>query len=107
MIVELKYERKIIMLRVQPEKVFQVMKNKLEKYGVNPDIASECAQLLIENSIDGIYSHGINRFPRVISYLEKGYIKPNNKPERIMSSGAFERYGRNGEFIQGHCLVEL
>jgi 3-dehydro-L-gulonate 2-dehydrogenase len=50
---------------------------------------------LVENSIDGIYSHGVNRFPRIISYLEKGYIKPNNKPQKVMGTGSFERWDGN------------
>ena len=26
------------------------------------------------NSLDGVYSHGVNRFPRVVEYLDKGEI---------------------------------
>lgn len=83
------------MLRIGQEELSAVMQNKLEKYGVGSDIAKTCADLLVENSIDGIYSHGVNRFPRIISYLEKGYIKPNNKPQKIMGCGAFERWDGN------------
>lgn len=80
------------MIRIDKDKLSGVMKSKLEKYGVESDIAAECAKLLVENSIDGIYSHGVNRFPRLISYLKKGYIKPNNRPEKIAGFGAFERW---------------
>ena len=62
------------MLRIQPEEMKSVMVEKLLAHGVPEDISNDCADLLVENSLDGIYSHGVNRFPRLISYLEKDYI---------------------------------
>lgn len=83
------------MPRLNQNEVFEVMKEKLIKYGVNEETAIICANSLVQNSIDGVYSHGVNRFPRVISYLEKDYIKPENKPECIQSFGAFEKWDGN------------
>ena len=40
----------------------------------------------------GVYSHGLNRFPRVVEYLKKGEIDPKVKAEKIMGFGAFERW---------------
>ena len=40
----------------------------------------------------GVYSHGLNRFPRVVEYLKKGEIDPKVKTEKIMGFGAFERW---------------
>ena len=71
------------------------MAEKLQKHGVGKDVAMECAEQLVQNSIDGIISHGVNRFPRIISYLKKGYIKPDNKPIKISSMGAFEQWDGN------------
>jgi 3-dehydro-L-gulonate 2-dehydrogenase len=84
------------MNRISAEKIIEVMIEKLKKHGVEDDqIARECAELLTQNSIDGIYSHGVNRFPRLVSYLDKGYIKPNNKPTLIASYGAVEKWDGN------------
>ncbi len=83
------------MKRIDKKELLDVMVEKLQKNGMDIDIAIECSTQLVENSIDGIYSHGVNRFPRIISYLDKGYIKPNNKPTKIMSLGAFEQWDGN------------
>ena len=40
----------------------------------------------------GVYSHGLNRFPRVVSYLEKGEIDPNARATCEMKMGAIERW---------------
>lgn len=80
---------------LKKEEVEKVLKNGLLKHGVSEEVAADCAKLLVENSLDGIYSHGVNRYPRLISYLEKGYIKPNNKPECIKSLGAMEQWDGN------------
>ena len=45
-----------------------------------------------QNSLDGIYSHGINRFPRVVEYLDKGEINPDVVATCEMSMGAIERW---------------
>jgi len=93
------------MIRIAYDELFSVLKSKLEKYGTNQEIAEECSRLLLENSIDGIYSHGVHRFPRIISYIQKGYIKPNNKPEKIGSFGAFERW--DGNFGMGNTNAKM
>lgn len=48
----------------------------LLKNGFDEETSSLSAKLFADNSLDGIYSHGVNRFPRVMSYIEKGYINP-------------------------------
>lgn len=83
------------MLRIRQEEMYDVMTKKLTEHGVPKDIAEDCARLLVENSLDGIYSHGVNRFPRLISYLEKDYIHPDQKPSLIQSYGAFEKWDGN------------
>jgi 3-dehydro-L-gulonate 2-dehydrogenase len=64
----------------------------LIKKGFAPEAAAESARLFTENSLDGIYSHGVLRFPRVIEYIDKGYIDPRAMAEKIDGLGAFERW---------------
>ncbi|HWA36034.1 MAG TPA: Ldh family oxidoreductase, partial [Cyclobacteriaceae bacterium] len=49
-------------------------------YGFKPDRAKTCASVFIGNSLDGVYSHGINRFARFIGYVRDGGIKPDAIP---------------------------
>lgn len=83
------------MPRLKAEEVLSVLKAGLIKNGVGEEVAQASAALLVQNSLDGIYSHGVNRYPRIISYLQKGYIKPDNKPECIASFGALEKWDGN------------
>lgn len=67
----------------------------LTKKGMEEKDARESAEIFAENSLDGIYSHGVNRFPRVIEYIDKGYIDLKARPELISGFGAFERWSGN------------
>ena len=53
---------------------YEVMVNEFErvltKYGFEPKDAKASAELFAQNSMAGVYSHGLNRFPRVVEYLE-------------------------------------
>ncbi|MDD3996186.1 MAG: 3-dehydro-L-gulonate 2-dehydrogenase [Sphaerochaetaceae bacterium] len=86
------------MIRIPKDEMQNVMVEKLIKKGVKKDVAVNCAEQLVENSVDGIYSHGVNRFPRIITYLKKGYIHPNEQPSMVFSLGAFEQWDGNLAF---------
>jgi 3-dehydro-L-gulonate 2-dehydrogenase len=70
--------------------MFNVVRDCLRKHGADEEIACSSARNIAENSLCGVYSHGLNRFPRIISMIKKGRIKPNNRPERVSQAGAFE-----------------
>lgn len=57
--------------------------------------ADKCADIFATNSLEGIYSHGIYRFPRFVNYIKKGYVNPNAEPEIVHSSGALEQWTGN------------
>ncbi len=67
-------------------------KRVLTKKGCEGEIAELSARLMAETSLDGVYSHGVNRFARVVDYIDKGYINPNARPTRVDGIGAFERW---------------
>lgn len=83
------------MPRIQFEDLKAEFKRVLIKKGCNDDIADLSAQLFTETSCDGIYSHGVNRFPRVVEYIDKGYISVNALPAKIEGMGGFERWDAN------------
>ena len=82
-------------MRIQFDDMLNEFKRVLIKKGLNEEDAYISAKLFAENSLDGVYSHGINRFPRVISYIDKGYIDLNAKAEKIDGNGCFERWNGN------------
>lgn len=80
------------MLRIKYEELEAEFKRVLISRGFNEKNASDAAAVFAQNSLDGIYSHGINRFPRVVEYLDKGEIDPDVVATCEMSMGAIERW---------------
>jgi 3-dehydro-L-gulonate 2-dehydrogenase len=57
--------------------------------------ADRCAEIFVLNSLEGVSSHGVNRFPRFIGNIKKGYINPDSEPSVIKSVGALEQWNGN------------
>jgi len=79
-------------MRIPYEQLKNTFETILLKKGVETQAAKIAAENFAQTSVDGIYSHGVNRFPRVVSYLEKGVIDGKAKPTCINSFGSFERW---------------
>lgn len=60
--------------------------------GVKPDVAEECATLFADTTLTGVYSHGVNRFPRFIQQLRAGHVLPDAQPTKVLSLGAIEQW---------------
>lgn len=67
----------------------------LLKYGFEKQKASLCANIFADNSRDGIYSHGLNRFPTFIQYVKDGHINIYTEPEKINCEGVMEHWDGN------------
>jgi 3-dehydro-L-gulonate 2-dehydrogenase len=52
--------------------------------------AETCAHIFASNSLDGVYSHGLNRFPSFVKQVKKGLINPAAEPECIEAANAME-----------------
>ena len=63
-------------MRVPYETMLAEFERVLKKYGFSPERAHEAAEIFAQNSLAGVFSHGLNRFPRVVEYLRKGEIDP-------------------------------
>ena len=79
------------MKRVAYEEMVAQFTRVLGKHGFTPSDAKDAAVIFAQNSLSGVYSHGLNRFPRVVSYLEKGEIDPLARAECISRMGSMER----------------
>jgi 3-dehydro-L-gulonate 2-dehydrogenase len=67
-------------------------KRVLIKIGLAPERAALCARLLAENTLDGVASHGVNRFAGFVEKINGGYFKANVEPRKTASFGAWEQW---------------
>ena len=79
-------------MRIMYDDMIREFKRILNKYGFTPEKAEIAAKIFATNSLAGVYSHGLNRFPVVIDYLKRGVIDPNTEAECISRSGSVERW---------------
>lgn len=82
-------------IRVSYSEMKSAFKRILLQNNFTEEKAERCAEIFTTNSVEGIYSHGIYRFPRFVDYIKKGLVIPDNEPEKIHSVGAFEQWQGN------------
>jgi len=64
----------------------------LLKYGVEPGRAERSAALFADTDRDGVYSHGLNRFPSLIRTIEKGEVDVSALAAFDAKVGIMERW---------------
>ncbi|MEJ7589515.1 MAG: 3-dehydro-L-gulonate 2-dehydrogenase [Ferruginibacter sp.] len=80
---------------VSSQQMQECFSSVLIKAGFANDRANECATIFTANSIDGIYTHGINRFPRFVQYIKDGYVRPAAVPSIKNKFGGIEQWDGN------------
>jgi 3-dehydro-L-gulonate 2-dehydrogenase len=83
-------------VRIAPSELRAEYSRVLQAAGVAEDRAALVAGILTENQIDGVYSHGLNRFGALLKQLSPAagaaQTKPNATPEAVGSLGALEQW---------------
>ena len=67
----------------------------LLKIGFSEPRAEKCAEIFTMNSLDGVNSHGINRFPRFVNNVIEGHVKPDAVPILQHKFGSLEQWDGN------------
>jgi len=67
----------------------------LLEHGFGEIGAKLCASIFTENSIDGIYTHGVNRFPKFVEYVKEKHIKVDAVITHESGSGTLEQWTGN------------
>jgi 3-dehydro-L-gulonate 2-dehydrogenase len=75
--------------------MLQLFTTILLKQGLTPEKAGQCAEVFTNNSIDGVYTHGVNRFPRFVEYIQKGYIDIHAEPTLKHQFGGVQQWDGN------------
>jgi len=82
-------------MRIPFQQVCDVLLRALLNLGFAQERARLCAQLFAETSRDGVYSHGLERFPRFVRSIHKGLVNAQAEPSLISTHGALERWNGN------------
>lgn len=91
--------------RISYNEMKSVFTQVLLKYNLEESKAKRCAEIFATNSLEGVYSHGVYRFPRFIEYIHKGYVKVDATAELVSASGALEQW--NGNLGPGPVNAEI
>jgi 3-dehydro-L-gulonate 2-dehydrogenase len=85
---------------VSPEKMHKHFASVLLKLGFAPEKADTIAEIFTANSVDGIYTHGVNRFPVFVKYVKSGHVKTDAVPTLRHKIGGIEQWdGHQGPGI--------
>jgi 3-dehydro-L-gulonate 2-dehydrogenase len=85
------------MQRLRFEEVQLQLAAVLRKLGFTTERAALSARLFAETTRDGVYSHGVNRFPRFVAMIRNGSVDPAAEPRIVSRFGALERWdGQRG-----------
>lgn len=78
---------------------FEQLKAEFKRILINLNFPEEradlCAQVFAENSRDGVYTHGLNRFPTFVRYIKEGVIDAYSEPQQVNAFGAIEQWDGN------------
>ena len=83
------------MLRIPYADLHEALKKGLIHLGLTEDRAALCARLFAETTRDGVYTHGLNRFPRFEAMIRNGTIDIHAEPTLTTSCGSIERWNGN------------
>ena len=79
-------------IRIPYPEMQSEFKRILLNHGFTEKKAETCARIFAENSLEGIYSHGVYRFPRFVEYIKRGFITVGAEPKLIHATGALEQW---------------
>lgn len=82
-------------MHILPENMKKVLYDLFIKYKFTEEKANLLARVFTESTLDGVSSHGINRVPLFIDYINKGVIKIDAEAEKVASFGTIERWDGN------------
>ena len=86
-----------VFMKIPFAELEQTLAGVLRKLGFAEERAKLCARLFAETTRDGVYTHGVNRFPRFVRMIRAGTIDPLAEPELVAANGCLERWdGRCG-----------
>ena len=82
-------------MRITSKQMQDVLYKLFVKYNFTDEKAKLMAKVHTESTLVGVNSHGINRVPRFIEYVENGLVKIDAEAEKAETFGSIERWDGN------------
>lgn len=77
---------------ILPQQMHDRFASILKALNFTDERANSIAEIFTSNSVDGIYTHGVNRFPVFVDYIKLGHVKPGATPSLKHKFGALEQW---------------
>lgn len=77
-------------IRIPSYEMFSTFLNILLKSEVQGKEAEQCTSVFVDNSLDGIHTHGVNRFPKFVMSIRNAIVRVNNKADLVSGNGSME-----------------
>jgi 3-dehydro-L-gulonate 2-dehydrogenase len=72
-----------------------LLREILLRNGLSDVKATVCAETFVTNSLEGVYTHGISRFAKFVSFVQKGIVNPVAEPSFVQTTGGLEQWDGN------------
>jgi 3-dehydro-L-gulonate 2-dehydrogenase len=79
-------------VRIPQEQLRSEFNRILIDHAFSPEKAAACASIFVTNALEGIYTHSVNRFPKFIQFVRKGYVKPDREAICKHRAGSIEQW---------------
>jgi len=84
-------------MRMALEELSRTLAGILSGRGMDGERSELCARLFADTDRDGVYTHGVNRFPRFVRMIDAGTINVHATTAGLSQVGSLERWnGRRG-----------
>ena len=80
---------------ISPQQMHERFVSILNRLNFTEEKANAIAEIFTANSVDGIYTHGVNRFPAFVQYVKLGHVRPDATPSLHHKFGAIEQWDGN------------
>lgn len=84
-------------LHIPHPELTSTLERILLSHAFPPGAARICAEVFATNSLEGVYSHGVNRFPKFMEYVKAGYVNAHSHAVKAHGAGSVEQWdGQSG-----------
>lgn len=78
------------MLRISYDSLVETLAKGLFRAGIRDERRVQLANVFAGNSLEGVYSHGVNRYMRFLGEIERGIVDIDARTEVVSSFGGIE-----------------